>query len=412
MSLHTEINFENDICAHLVAHGWLYAEGDALAGYDTPRALFAPDVIAWVQATQPQAWESLDKSHGAAAQAMLLDRLRKQLDERGTLDVLRFGVEMLGLRQSLKLAQFKPALAMNPDLQTRYAANCLRVVRQVRTNHNDVIDIVLFLNGIPVATAEVKTDFTQDVNQAVDQYRFDRHPKPKGKTSAEPLLDFPRGALVHFAVSNSSVFMTTRLQGPGTQFLPFNLGDHGAAGNPVNLSGHRTAYLWEQVWQRDSWLEIIGRYLVTQRDSRKQITGMVPEVYASKAQLRTLQRRVKAWRSARVTEMVLRFPQEARPDTGAPGALTLALWRFLQEARPDMRFPWRFPCAPTSCCRRLVYGSGSWRAAYADNDLSHMRPALHVRQRRAGILECKTRIDHRLDPVQHHGADQRLKASA
>ncbi len=274
MALHKEIEFENDICNHLAANGWLYAEGDA-KGYDTPRALFPADVLAWVQSTQPDAWAALSKTHGAHAEAMLLDRLRKQLDDRGTLDVLRVGVELLGLKAPLKLAQFKPALAMNPDLQARYAANRLRVVRQVRTNHDDIIDLVLFLNGIPVATAELKTDFTQDINAAVDQYRFDRIPKPKGKPFAEPLLDFPRGALVHFAVSNRTVMMTTKLQGPSTYFLPFNLGDHGAAGNPPNGKGHRTWYLWEQVWQRDSWLEIIGRYLVTKRDSKKQISSVL-----------------------------------------------------------------------------------------------------------------------------------------
>jgi type I restriction enzyme R subunit len=274
MALHNEIEFENDICQHLAAQGWLYAEGDA-AGYETPRALYPADVLAWVQSSQPKAWETLSKNHGAAAEAMLLDRLRKQLDERGTLEVLRVGIEMLGLKAPLKLAQFKPALAMNPDLQALYAANRLRVVRQVRTNHDDIIDLVLFLNGIPVATAELKTDFTQDINAAVDQYRFDRIPKPKSKPYAEPLLDFPRGALVHFAVSNRTVMMTTRLQGPSTYFLPFNQGDHGGAGNPPNAKGHRTAYLWEQVWQRDSWLEILGRYLVTQRDSKKQIKAIL-----------------------------------------------------------------------------------------------------------------------------------------
>jgi type I restriction enzyme R subunit len=274
MALHNEIEFENDICAHLVAHGWLYAEGDA-QGYDSSRALFPADVLAWVQATQPQAWEALSKNHGASADATLLDRLRKQLDDRGNLDVLRHGVELLGLRQPLSLAQFKPALAMNPDLQARYAANRLRVVRQVKTTHNDIIDLVLFLNGIPVATVELKTNFSQSVQDAVDQYRFDRNPRPKGQPAAEPLLDFPRGALVHFAVSNSEVMMATRLQGPATTFLPFNQGDHGAAGNPVNEHGHRTAYLWEQVWKRESWLEIIGRYLVTKRDSKKQITSVI-----------------------------------------------------------------------------------------------------------------------------------------
>ena len=274
MALHNEIEFERDICHHLAAHGWLYAEGDA-QGYDTPRAIFPADVLAWAQATQPQAWQALTKSHGTMAETTLLDRVRKQLDDRGTLEVLRHGVELLGLRQPLKLAQFKPALAMNPALQARYAANRLRVVRQVRTGHDDVIDLVLFLNGIPVATVEIKTDFTQDINAAVDQYRFDRIPRPKGKPFAEPLLDFPRGALVHFALSNRTVMMTTKLQGPATQFLPFNQGDHGAAGNPPHATGHRTHYLWEQVWQRDSWLEIIGRYLVTRRDSKKKITGVI-----------------------------------------------------------------------------------------------------------------------------------------
>src|SRR5574340_1479081 len=185
MAIYKEIGFENDICAHLAAHGWLYGKG-AAQGYDSARALIPADVLARAQATQPKAWEALSKNHGAAAEATLLDRLRKQLDERGTLDVLRHGIELLGLRQPLQLAQFKPALAMNPDLQARYAANRLRVVRQARTTHNDIIDLVLFLNGIPVATVELKTDFTQSVQDAVDQYRFDRIPRPKGQPAAEP----------------------------------------------------------------------------------------------------------------------------------------------------------------------------------------------------------------------------------
>jgi len=276
MSLHKEIEFENDICAHLAAHGWLYAESDHTL-YNRARALFPADIIAWIQATQPKAWEALSKNHGTVAEAVLLDRIRKQLDDRGTLDVLRHGVELLGLRQPLALAQFKPALAMNPELQAKYAANRLRVVRQIRYSlHNEsALDLVLFLNGIPVATVELKSDFTQSVEDAVDQYRFDRHPKPKGQSAAEPLLDFPRGALVHFALSNSAAMMTTRLLGAATTFLPFNRGDHGAAGNPVNPNGHRTAYLWEQIWARDSWLEIVGRYIVTKRNSRKQIEKII-----------------------------------------------------------------------------------------------------------------------------------------
>jgi type I restriction enzyme R subunit len=276
MSLHKEIRFEVEICEHLAKHGWLYAEGDA-ANYDRPHALHPADVVAWAKATQPKAWETLEQNHGSKATETLLGRIRTQLDQRGTLDVLRHGIELLGLKQSLLVAQFKPALAINQDILGRYAANRLRVVRQVKYSvaNENCIDLVLLLNGIPVATVELKTDFTQSVRDAIDQYRFDREPRPKGR-APEPLLSFPGGALVHFAVSNSEVQMTTRLLGAVSQFLPFNQGDHGAAGNPVSPSGgHRTAYLWEQVWERDSWLEILGRYLIDERDEKKQLMRVV-----------------------------------------------------------------------------------------------------------------------------------------
>lgn len=276
MSTYKEIHFEIEICQYLAEHGWLYAVGDA-ANYDRARALFPADVLAWVQETQPKAWETLIKNHGAKAGETLLTRLRDQLDTRGTLDVLRHGIELLGLKTPLTLAQFKPALAINADILTRYAANRLRVVRQLRYSlHNEnSIDLGLFLNGLPVATVELKTDFTQSIDDAVDQYRFDRIPKPKGQ-AAEPLLSFPNGALVHFAVSNSEVQMVTKLAGPATRFLPFNQGNDGAAGNPPNPNGgHRTAYLWEQVWAKDSWLEILGRYLIAQRDSKKKIDKII-----------------------------------------------------------------------------------------------------------------------------------------
>ncbi len=276
VTLHKEISFEEEICEYLDANGWLYAEGDT-ERYDRARALFPPDVLAWVQAAQPDAWKTLVANHGAQAGEVLIARLRDQIDQRGTLDVLRHGIELLGLNKPLKLAEFKPALGINPDILARYAANRLRVVRQVKYSlHNEnCIDLVLFLNGVPVATAELKTDFTQSITDAIDQYRFDRNPKPKG-VAPEPLLSFPSGALVHFAVSNAEVFMVTKLEGPATNFLPFNQGDNGAAGNPVNPNGgHRTAYLWEKVWARESWLEILGRYLVAQRDKKEQIEEII-----------------------------------------------------------------------------------------------------------------------------------------
>lgn len=276
MSLHKEIHFEAEVCAHLSAHGWLYTEGDG-ARFDRASGLFLPDLTDWLQATQPQAWDKLSKTHGSNLARMLADRVRKTLNERGTLEVLRRGVEMLGLPAPLSLAQFKPALAINPETQARYAANQLRVVRQVNHSPNqpkDALDLVLFLNGIPVATAELKSDFTQGVQDAVDQYRFDRLPQPKGGV-LEPLLGFPGGALVHFAVSQSEVMMTTRLAGPATRFLPFNRGNAGGAGNAPNPEGFATAYLWEDVWERESWLNILHRYLIGKRDEKKQLQSVI-----------------------------------------------------------------------------------------------------------------------------------------
>jgi type I restriction enzyme R subunit len=295
VDLHKEISFETEICQHLAINQWLYVDGDA-ANYDRALALFPDDVLSWMQTTQLKAWDALVKSHGANTAHTLLKRLRESLDQRGTLDVLRRGVELVGMRQPVSLAQFKPALSMNPDILARYAANRLRVVRQVRYSlqNENSIDLVLFLNGLPVATAELKTDFTQKIGDAVDQYRFDRLPQPKGKP-AEPLLSFPNGALVHFAISNGEVRMTTRLNGPDTTFLPFNQGADGAAGNPVNpYGGHRTAYLWEQVWERESWLEILGRYLVGKRDQKNQLVSVVFPRYHQLDATRKLQAAVLA----------------------------------------------------------------------------------------------------------------------
>lgn len=278
MNLHREHHFESEICAHLAANGWLYEEGDA-AKFDRANGLFMPDLLAWVEATQPESFTKLTATHGAALPQVLAERVRKSLNlpDRGTLDVLRRGVEMLGLKEPLMLAQFKPALAINPATQAKYAANRLRVVRQVchsLNNPKEELDLVLFLNGIPVATVELKSNFTQSVQDAVDQYRYDRHPQPKGGV-LEPLLGFPGGALVHFAVSQSEVMMTTRLAGKDTFFLPFNRGNEGGAGNKPNPQGFATAYLWEEVWARESWLDILHRYLIGKRDDKKQLKSVI-----------------------------------------------------------------------------------------------------------------------------------------
>ena len=276
MSIHKESAFEDGICTHLGATEWLYEAGSA-DHYDRTRALFPEDLVAWIKESQPKAWEALETAHGASAAIFLADRLRASLDQQGTLVVLRNGFDVMGLKQTVKACEFKPAFGVNAELLARYGANRLRVVRQVRYSlHGEQsLDLVLFLNGIPVATAELKSDYTQGVQDAINQYRFDRPPRAPGKNVPEPLLAFPGGALVHFAVSNSEVHMCTRLQGPDSAFLPFNQGNDGAAGNPPNPNGAPTAYLWERVWQREGWLEILGRYIIPIRNPKKQLTRWI-----------------------------------------------------------------------------------------------------------------------------------------
>ena len=274
-SVYKEIHLESEICTDLAAAGWLYESGDN-AGYDRTLALFPEDVIAWIKASQPKTWESIEKTHGAAAGKVVAERLRKALDSQGTLAVLRGGFDMLGLKKPIEMCQFKPALRMNADLVARYEANRLRVVRQVHYSvHNEnSFDLVLFVNGIPVATSELKSHYTQSLQDAVYQYKTDREPVFKPKNAPEPLLSFPGGALVHFAVSNAEAAMTTRLVGLDTTFLPFNQGNAGGPGNPPN-AGIATDYLWKQVWQRDSFLQILGRYLVPVTNAKKQLAGWI-----------------------------------------------------------------------------------------------------------------------------------------
>ncbi len=269
-SPHKEIHFESDIVAYLSSHGWI--EGDP-AKYDRELALYPEDVIGWIQDTQPKAWDKVTASHNGSSGKALLNRLANVLDKDGSLAVLRQGFKDISAK--FDMCQFKPAQALNPEAQEKYNKVRCRVVRQVRycLYCENSIDLVFFINGIPVATAELKTDFTQSIEDAKNQYRFDRNPKDPASKREEPLLAFKRRALVHFAVSTDEVWMTTELKGKATHFLPFNRGNNGGAGNAVNPDGYRTAYWHEQILQRDAWLNIIGRYVHLSREEQKDDAG-------------------------------------------------------------------------------------------------------------------------------------------
>ena len=251
MSKHKERQFQIEIVQHLTSNKWV--EGDA-SGYDKELALFPQDITDYIKATQPQAYEKMQKREGAKTDEVLCKFVAKEMDKQGSLHYLRNDLKYIGSK--FKLCQFKPELH-NPDTQAKYDANILRVVQEVTTKSaGERIDLVLFLNGIPIATLELKTDFTQNVHDAINQYKNDRPAK------GEPLLEFKRRALVHFAVSTDEVYMTTKLAGKKTFFLPFNKGRaDGSAGNPPNPNGYATAYLWEEVLQRDSLLNILARYV-------------------------------------------------------------------------------------------------------------------------------------------------------
>ena len=267
MNVHTERTFEGVIEASLTGGGG-YAKGDP-AAFDAARGLFPASVVRFIQATQPETWDALSRAYGDRAEARVLERIAETRAKDGTLHLLRQGFRDVTVGP-VRLAYFRPNTGLNPDAQARYAANLLDVTRQVHHSPREPsqsLDLVLSVNGIPVATAELKNAFTgQTVAHAMRQYREDRSPK-------DPILAFKSGALVHFAVDAADVFMTTKLAGKATRFLPFNRGRHGGAGNPDHPSGHRTAYLWEEVWAKDRWLDILHRFLFLDRKEELDDAG-------------------------------------------------------------------------------------------------------------------------------------------
>ncbi|HRW25402.1 MAG TPA: type I restriction endonuclease, partial [Spirochaetia bacterium] len=272
-SVHLEKQFETDIVAYLASNGWLEGSSDR---YDVTRALYPEDALAWVQVAYKDAWDRLVSQHGAKAGEQFLGSLCSNLDQLGTLHVLRHGFKIPGAGGTyFSMMQAKPRSNRNPDSRRLFEANALRVVRQVyySANNRNSIDLVLFVNGLPVATLELKTESTQSVYAAIKQYKKDRLPKDVGSNRLEPLLQFKSRCVVHFAVSTEEVYMATRLEGAVTRFLPFNRGDDEGKGNPVNPDGCRTAYLWEKVLKRDNWVYILSDFVHLERSEKIDASG-------------------------------------------------------------------------------------------------------------------------------------------
>ena len=293
-----ETSFQSDMISHLVANGWLLGKPE---NYNRELALYSEDLLGFVQETQDAQWQKFCVLYPKNPEEEFLKRVATQLNKAdpnatnkelrtfGTLGVLRHELRDRGTRFSL--CQFKPEHDLNPETLARYQKNRCRVVpelvyspwateaQRLETGKKAKpwrIDLVLFVNGLPIATLELKSEFKQAVHNAIKQYKTTRFPVDPATKKPEPLLTFKRGALVHFAVSQYEVFMATRLEGEETVFLPFNKGTQaGGAGNdvPDDINQYATEYLWNEVLLPDNLLNILARFVHLQIEEKEDWEG-------------------------------------------------------------------------------------------------------------------------------------------
>jgi type I restriction enzyme, R subunit len=270
MSQTTEKAFEGYVEEILLTRsGWLAGNR---AEWDKERALFPSQVFAFLEDTQPKLWEQMRTLHGSGLEQLLVNTLVKELELKGTLHILRHGFKFYG--KTFRLAYFKPAHGLSPDVLALYAKNRLTVTRQIpcHPQNNDTVDLLFAVNGLPVATCELKNPGTgQNWRHAVSQYQQDRDPRA-------PLFQFKSRALVHFAADPDEVHMATKLWKEQTHFLPFNRGSHPGeiqcgAGNPQHPSGYRTGYFWEETLAADSFLDILGNFMFIETKEEKVDDG-------------------------------------------------------------------------------------------------------------------------------------------
>lgn len=261
----SEAAFEQVIEDYLLTHGYV----KTITKFDKTRAIFPDIAIHFICQTQPKEWAKLEALHGKNTANQIITDLCKWMDTYGSLHTLRHGFKCYG--RTLRIAYFKPAHSLNPELETCYNANQLTITRQLQYSdrHRNELDITLSLNGIPIITIELKNPLTgQTIEHGKQQYRQDRDPH-------EIIFEFTKRTLAHFTVDTEEVWMTTRLAGKATHFLPFNQGNNNGAGNPPDPQGqtYRTAYFWEEVLQKDSLLDILAQFLHLQIEEKHDEQG-------------------------------------------------------------------------------------------------------------------------------------------
>ena len=259
--MHSEYYFEQEVERSLITDGG-YVKGSPKT-YDIQRALIPQDVINFIQATQPKIYERITSAYKGDAAEYILNDLTHALDSFGSLAVLRQGFKSFG--KKIKMAYFAPNTNINKTTQQQYNANILTCTRQINTEDKQIPDIVLSLNGIPIITIELKNELSAtgwNVHDAINQYKYQRNPQGR-------LYEFKKRTLVHFAVDTCEIYMTTKLDGEKTHFLPFNKGFHNGAGNPPVKDNVRTCFLWQEILVKDSLMDIIGRFLHLSTELKK-----------------------------------------------------------------------------------------------------------------------------------------------
>jgi type I restriction enzyme R subunit len=261
--VHKEKKFEEELESVLLGGG--YIKGDP-KNFDPYLGLDTTELFAFLKATQPKEWAKLEKSYGGEVEAKVAKYLRSEINRKGTIEVLRHGITDRGAK--LTLAFMPPSSGLNAEVIKLYKQDRITITRQLpcTVGTNETVDTCILVNGIPVVTIELKTPLTsQTVVNAVAQY--------KARDQKSTVFGFKTGALVHFAVDPDDVFMTTKLSGKGTSFLPFNKGNNGGAGNPENPKGYKTAYLWEEVLQKDSLMDILAKFVQSSTETKRLPDG-------------------------------------------------------------------------------------------------------------------------------------------
>ena len=281
--IHLEINFETYITnklKELEGDGWRVSDNDN--GFDPDSALVLADFIEYVSNTAPDKVDKMQRTFGANWENNLKLALIKALETRGTVLTLREGFQMAGY-QTITCSGHYPDDPRLPKLKDFYDNNILRVMRQVhyQTAGNKSLDLVFFVNGIPVATAEVKTELTQSVEDAILEYQNERKPVEPGTNRKNYLLMYKRGAVVHFAISEDEIWMCTDLSSKQPKFLPFNRGtEDGHAGNPpaqVGDEDYPTGYFWNDICRKDNWLRIFHNFVFEEVFKKEDITGRIKD---------------------------------------------------------------------------------------------------------------------------------------